>query len=335
MSRAAVATLAALALLAAPVLANDSSAQLGAGGLVLTRSEGIEMRSEDLYVSADEIRVAYRFANITGRDITTLVAFPMPDVTGSPYDPVSLPTEDPENLLDFSTTVDGRPVRARVEQRVFVGEVEHTARLRALGVPLAPHLRAAGEALDRLPPATRRQLVALGLAEAETYDAGRGMETHLAPVWTLRTTYFWEQTFPAGRELDVRHRYRPATGRSAGTIVGMAGDFGGEAARLARQYCMDEAFLAGVRRATARAGYDYPPFTEARVDYILTTGGNWAGPIGDFRLVVDKGSPENLVSFCAEGVRRISPTQFEVRHRNYVPRADLSVIILQRVHPEA
>lgn len=335
MSRSALAALAALALLAAPALANDSSAQMAAGGLVLTRSDGIEMRSEDLYVSADEIRVAYRFANITDRDITTLVAFPMPDVTGSPYEPLSVPTEDPQNLLGFSTTVDGRPVRARVEQRVFVGDVEHTARLRALGVPLAPHLPAAGQALDRLPPATRRELVALGLAEVETYDVGQGMETHLAPVWTLRTTYYWEQTFPAGREVAIRHRYRPATGHSAGTIVGMAGDWDGEAARMTRQYCMDEAFLGAVRRVTAQAGYGAPPFTEARVDYILTTGGNWAGPIGDFRLVVDKGAPDNLVSFCAEGVRRISPTQFEVRRRDYVPRQDLSVLILRRVHPGA
>ena len=35
-------------------------------------------------------------------------------------------------------------------------------------------------------------------------------------------------------------------------------------------------------------------------------------PIGRFRLVVDKGAPGNLVSFCGEGVRKISPTRFEM-----------------------
>ena len=65
------------------------------------------------------------------------------------------------------------------------------------------------------------------------------------------------------------------------------------------------------------------------VEYILTTGANWAKPIGDFRLVVDKGKPGNLVSFCGEGVRKISPTQFEMRKRNWRPTRDLEVLILE------
>jgi len=60
----------------------------------------------------------------------------------------------------------------------------------------------------------------------------------------------------------------------------------------------------------------------------VTTGGNWAGPIGEFRLVVDKGDPSNLVSFCADGVKKISATEFEVRKKNFVPSKDLNVLIL-------
>ena len=68
--------------------------------------------------------------------------------------------------------------------------------------------------------------------------------------------------------------------------------------------------------------------TESRVRYVLTTGANWARPIGDFRMVIDKLSPSNLVSFCGTGVRRISPTQFEVRYRNFTPRQDVAVLVL-------
>ena len=46
---------------------------------------------------------------------------------------------------------------------------------------------------------------------------------------------------------------------------------------------------------------------------------------------VDKGEAGNLVSFCADGVRKIGPTQFEVRHTNFTPTRDLSVLILQGV----
>ena len=56
-----------------------------------------------------------------------------------------------------------------------------------------------------------------------------------------------------------------------------------------------------------------------------------SGPKGStlFRLVVDKGKPDNLVSFCMDGVRKISPTQFEVRKTNFEPRRDLPVLIVE------
>ena len=65
--------------LAGPALANDSTAQTSAGGLVLTRSADIEMASEDLYVSVNQIRVHYVFRNRAPRDVAVTVAFPMPD----------------------------------------------------------------------------------------------------------------------------------------------------------------------------------------------------------------------------------------------------------------
>jgi hypothetical protein len=57
---------------------------------------------------------------------------------------------------------------------------------------------------------------------------------------------------------------------------------------------------------------------------------NWARPIGEFRLVVDKGDPANLVSFCADGAKRISPTQYEVRKTSFLPGTDLHILILKR-----
>eukprot|EP01035_Chromulina_nebulosa_P002425 gene2425-3273_t len=55
------------ALIAAPVLANDSTAELAAGGLVLTKTDAIEMRSEDLFISAEAVRVRYVFINTSGK----------------------------------------------------------------------------------------------------------------------------------------------------------------------------------------------------------------------------------------------------------------------------
>lgn len=320
-----------LALASGPARANDSSAALTTGGLELRQNAVVEMDSEDLFVSAKEIRVRYRFVNPTQQAVTTLVAFPMPDVTVSgPDENISVPTEEPENLLAFRTLVNGAPVAARVEQKALAKGVDRTALLRELGAPLAPHLRATGEALDRLPPPAKDQLLKLGLAEIEEFDAGKGWEKHLSPRWTLKTTWFWEQTFAPGETL-IEHAYKPSVGGSAGTSFG-AKDWRNDksAAEAARRYCVDQDFLASIERVRRAARADYPPLSEERISYVLSSGANWAKPIRDFRLVVDKGAPDRLISLCAEGVRKISPTQFEWRRRDFRPAGDLHVLILKK-----
>lgn len=321
-------------LTATPALANDSTAELATGGLTFVRNDAIEMRSEDLFISAKEIRVQYRFFNKTAADVTVLVAFPMPEVNIEHMDQnISVPTEDPVNLLGFATTVNGQPVKTSVEQRVFAKGVEQTALLQRLGIPLAPHLRTTSDALDKLPRDKWDEVLRAGLAEIEEYDVGKGMQKHLGPRWALRTTFFWQQTFPAGRETLIDHRYQPSLGGSVGTGLGEPaakkekwyGDY-------MRKYCMDGSFLSAIERSRRAAGRDAgTPFSEERIDYILQTGANWSGPIQSFRLVVDKGDADSLVSFCGEGVKKFGPTQFEMRKTNFTPTGNFSVLILKKV----
>lgn len=315
--------------------ANDSTAELAAGGLVLTKNDAIALRSEDLYLSAEAVRVIYRFVNTAQGDVLVTVAFPMPDITiENPYtDNPSVPIRDSQtNFLGFKTLVDGKPITAQLEQRVLKDGQDHTTLLRELGVPLAPYGEDTLQALDRLPPAAQDQLLRMGLAVHDVYDAGKGMEHHLAATWTLKSTFYWTQTFPAGQELTVEHHYQPAVGITTGTRWGtMDWPHDPEYPAQRRHYCVDDAFVAAVER-TRRPEDFAPPFTEQRLEYILTTGANWKGQIKDFRLVVDKGAPANLVSFCGEGVRKIGPTTFEARYQDYTPQRDLSVLILVR-HP--
>ena len=321
LNRAAAGLLAAI-MLAAPAAANDSVASMGAGGLVLERTDGIEMRSEDLYVSAGAIRVRYRFYNRTARDIATLVAFPMPDLHGGIDSDVAL--EDPLRM-PFTTTVNGRRVSTNVEQKAMLNGVDHSDMMRGLGLPFSPRGDATMQALAALPRPQIDMLIEMRLVEDRSWTDAGVRQVELVPLWTLKTTHYWTQVFPAGRELDVRHEYAPAIGGSAGSVFGdpMMAD-SEHHNQQATQYCTDEAFWEGARRMRSRGLY----LSETWVDYILTTGANWAEPIGEFRLVVDKGSSRNLVSFCGEGVRKISPTRFEIRRRNYTPTADLSVLIL-------
>ena len=58
---------------------------------------------------------------------------------------------------------------------------------------------------------------------------------------------------------------------------------------------------------------------------------DWGGgAIAKFRLVVDKGSTDNLVSFCGEGIKKIGPTTFEMVKTDFWPQKDLDILILER-----
>lgn len=318
-----------------PALANDTTAAMGTGGLVLQRTDGIEMRSEDLYVSAREIRVQYRFFNRTARDISTIVAFPMPDIPGGSESDLGVSFDNLTQPTPFTTKVDGVTAPTHVEQKAMLGMVDYSGELLANGVPLHPYAEGIETALNRLPAAAKARMVAQGLLEDRGYVSDDGVShPDLTPLWTLKTTHYWTQIFPSGREIGIDHRYTPAIGGTVQTLIGhrdpdagpesLAG-FAVEMNRYRQQYCIDSDFEAGAKRQWD-AGLNV---SERWIDYVLTTGANWAEPIGDFRLVVDKGEPGALVSFCETGVRKISPTQFEVRRRNFVPTRDLSVLVLR------
>ena len=338
MLRKSAFVIASLALAAArsalPACANDSSAELATGGLVFVTNDDIEMRAEDLFISTQQVRVRYRFFNKSNKNVTVLVAFPLPEVRISePDQNIALPTENPVNIFAFTTRVNGSLVSTKVEQRATAVGIDRTQYLRELGIPLAPQLATTGAALDRLPAEKWDEILRLGIAEVEEYDAGQGMKKHLAPRWGLNTTFYWEQTFPAGKETVIEHQYKPSVGGSAQTDLGAPsalkeswyGDY-------LRRYCIDKDFVATIDRLRKANKSEFgPPYSEQRIDYILKTGANWSGPIKDFHLVVDKGDPDNLVTFCGDGVKKLSPTQFEMRKSDFTPDGDLAVLILTKI----
>ena len=311
--------MALLSLFIRSAIANNSSAELATGGLVFTKNPSIEMRHEDLFISMAEIRVRYVFFNNSNKDISSTVAFPMPDITISdPADNIAIPTDDPQNIVGFNTVVAGRPVSTQVEQRAFARGVDQSAVLKRLGIPLAPHIEETHAALRRLPSVELKQLINLGMVDNFNTDE---------PRWTLRTTYSWQQTFRAREELVIEHNYKPSVGGAVSlpsmNLIDVLNS------KYYSRYCIDKQFLTAVAKpANTTWGQHY-------LEYILVTGANWSGPIRNFRLVVDKGSADNLVSFCGQGVRKISPTQFEMRVAQFVPTANLSVLILTPSRAEA
>ncbi|TDP47070.1 DUF4424 family protein [Zavarzinia compransoris] len=316
---------AALAL-AGPAAANDSSAALGAGGLTLIEAGDIVMAEEDLYISPAEIRVHYVFDNPTAAPIEKLVAFPLPaiDLGAGDAQPVTLPAPGQANFIDFTVAVAGRPVVPAVEYRAVFKGAEVTGRLKAAGLlDLVPDLLDRSGPLYRLAPATRDDLIAAGLLAAETFDVGQGLQTFYVPQWTLRTTYYWPQVFPPGR-LEVEHRYRPVVGMSF-LYEGMLDE-----KEFIAPFCVDAGTRASILK---RFKLDEVEAGVWIVDYVLSSGANWAGPIGRFRLTVDKVRPDAIVSFCGTGVKKTSPTTFTLDYRDFEPAEDLAILFIQAFEP--
>ena len=306
-------------------------AETALGGLVLTRSDAINLDREELFISQDEVRVDYLFTNTGTQDIETLVAFPLPDQDEKDE---ATPAHDLRRELGFRTTVEGKPVQYDIIVQAIIGSRDVTADLADAGLEPDQDWTSLQAAVRALAKDKVAALLARGLITEE--DGGEQGKVY-ASAWKTRTIVTRKQVFPAGRTIAVSHRYKPLAGGSVGGSLYK--QYRSETLPFYKdKYCIEDRWIAAFDKAVARRtdpGKEFPEiYTETWLGYVLSSGANWKGPIRDFRLVVDKGSPENMVSFCAEGVKKISPTRFEVRKTDYEPSEDLNILIVQWIKPE-
>ena len=312
-------------------LANDSSAELSVGGLTFTRNADVSMESEDLTITPETVNVRYRLINQSAAPVTLTVAFPLPDIDLSDPDAnLAIPSADSINFVDFKTKVDGAPVNFDIHQRAFLGGKDVTDAVRAAGLPVL----LTGSPMSRvkdLPAQTKDKLIEQGLLVpagtddrgAPRYDAG----------WTVKTSIVRQQTFPPGQPVTVEHQYRTSVGISFDSVLRKAvreqATMAAQVQRYRTDYCITDFFLRGLDRRTGAQAENALRLQERRISYILKTGANWAGPIKNFRLVVDKGRADRLVSFCGEKVKKISATAFEMTAKDFTPQRDLKILLIE------
>jgi uncharacterized protein DUF4424 len=318
-----------LAIRLGPALANDSSAAIGAGGLELFKNDQVRMVSEVLRITPRLVEVNYIFENAGTADATTEVAFPLPDLDERMLgvSEINIAFEGVPNFVGFQVWSDGREIHPDVEVRAFDREGrEVTANLKRLGIdPVKPVLEESRDGVV---------LRSLRLAEFKGKD--------ILPTWITRIGFHWSQTFPAGKQVRVRHRYRPVHGSFFDASASDSAR--GLLARTdaGRAWCPDAGFKAAERRLFAKqrdaARIASPPDQDLvyydNVQYVLKTGANWRGPIGRFELQVDKGGAE-LVSTCpipGMSLQR-APYGFNAVANDYTPTSDLDILFVSRSRP--
>ncbi|ANM09428.1 MULTISPECIES: DUF4424 domain-containing protein [unclassified Rhizobium] len=320
-------TLLVAAGIASPALANDTMAEVKTGGLIFAQSDDVSMVQEDLFISASQVRVDYLFENTSGKDVESLVAFPMPDITGQVDNNSAISDYDSDNFLHFSTVQDGRPITAKLQQRVVSLGIDVTDELAKNNIPVLPYSQKTRDALAKLPQTVRKDWIARGLIYPMT-------DADLVPLWTLRSTYWWRTTFPAKAKVSVEHRYQPAVGGTVAISFLENGQPKGERfEEYSRKYCLDGDFVRVAQQRAGEAEAGGANYTESWISYVLSTGANWAGPIRHFQLTVDKGKPGSLISFCGSNVEKIGPTTFRMTSEDFDPAKDVDILILNP--PEA
>jgi hypothetical protein len=334
-----------IALLACPVHANDGFGGLSATGLTFGQTEAVAMEEEKLFIGIDRISVDYMFRNLTDQDVTGEVIFPLPPVAASANleSGWNLPEDaGRENLVNFTATVDGQPVKVGID-RIAVVEPpweegrpaaeqydtpgrDVTADIARFGLPLSVDGMAVQAALSALSDADLAELERLGLVDVVRSDSA-GVDDYIFPLWSVVVRYHWTQTFPAGKVLRISHAYE---NRPAGGIFTWSHPPEDYMQTVAEMYCIDEGTSKALVKALSQEPVDgevYSTGLAYNIAYVLRTANSWAGPIKRFTLTIDKGAPGNIVSLCADGIKKTGPTTFVMEKTDYVPDSDLNILI--------
>jgi hypothetical protein len=332
MHKLAAALVGLAALAGAPAWADDSSAALGAGGVVLTQSADIRMAAEDLYVSPGAVRIRFEFVNDSTKDIDTIVAFPLPDIDTYRFwgSPLGTTTADPVNFVGFEVVADGKRVPVTVEQRAMFEGRDVTDIVKAAGAPVNSLTGDGPKRIDGLSAAGLKQLQRANLIERDGSDT--------ITKWIARTKIYWHQHFPAGRPVVLMQRYQPVTGQSFFSEFELNGKNDEDARYWQQNFCLDgptrsaiAAKLVESKKADPLNGGLLNAFT---TDYILVTGNNWKGPIGRFHLTLDKLAADNILSMCWDGtLKKTGSATFEAVRENFAPAGDIRLLVLTASPP--
>jgi hypothetical protein len=330
--RRSLAPVSLLLLLCPPrAIANDSEAETAAGGLQLREERRVAMLSERLtivktYIGEDgshipsrenrfRVTVEYEFRNESKEDVTTEVAFPLPEFQYRYEDLNGI-----RKIRGFSVRVDGAEKAYETEVRAKAGGRDVTVLLRKAGIDIetfggyeGPDAKRPGKyRIDRLPQTTKDALKAAG-----------ALWDDLAPHWSVAITHHWKQTFPAGKIVRVKHEYDAIPGFSYGSQADQY------LSRL-ENGCFDPGLVRALESAQARAsqaGQEVLVWSEW-VKYILTTANTWQTPIRDFELIVERPAGQ-YVSFCWDGpVEKLSETRFRARAADFIPNRELLIYFL-------
>jgi hypothetical protein len=140
------------------------------------------------------------------------------------------------------------------------------------------------------------------------------------PRFTMSNYFTWQQHFPAGKSVSIRHSYTP----SLTTGVPQPARYIVETYRT--DTCLDNNSQSAVYKRETKLGVGW-----ADLRYILVTANNWQGAINDFSLTIKKRNPTDLVSLCFDAdLKKTDSLTFVFHQKNFKPKHDLNLLFVRK-----
>lgn len=303
--------------------ANDSTGFVSTGGVEYIKNANIAMQSEDLFVSQHKIRVAYQYKNLTDKTLTENVLFPLPIINS---DTIDSDFADTAGLVEsFKIIANGKSIKPNIHVRAWLYPKQADGYFTEQGQDITEILKGCGLA--------EQELSVLWTNRAELENVEKKIisckDDRLTPFklqedgnlsWGSQIIYSWQQTFNANSITHIQHEYKPLLGGSV-EIKQLEPN-----SSLYKNYCANQEFYNAVISPKKK----YQQYEE--LSYILTTGANWAKPIANFSLTVER-NVGDLVSFCWDGdVKKIfdngKVVRFQALKKDFVPTKDLDILFV-------
>jgi hypothetical protein len=324
-----------LFLLSAPILsANDTGYGFQNGTFRFEKNPDVALQNETLTIGIDQITVDYVFKNESALPQVIPTVFPMP--------PMLFSEGDVNWIQDFQVLLDGKCLETRRHLVALFGDQDIT-----------PQLRESGWNERKLVDLLRRGMgddSQNTLAEAQSKDwfrKGWISETGV-PRFSLQEYFTWELELRPQQSHWVRHTYRP----SFQSTVPMLADSLLERNWEVESWPLRKGESHGSRRSVPREAD--PEFAQAVIhashsgnrtvvgdrffyptylEYKLTTGANWRGPIRDFTLIIQKPSPDTLVTMFGnpqtQAMEKTQPGTLIFHATDFVPREELRFLFVR------
>ncbi|MBN9243908.1 MAG: DUF4424 family protein [Mesorhizobium sp.] len=305
-----------LLVLAMPAFAQDEGRGIGiaVAGPAFHLPSGVSVERQDVSISIYSVKLTYVFKSATQQTVHFTFAMPEMPVDAA-EDLAALDTDSeaaglaadtrPANYMSLSVSVNGQPLTPGGHGRALLDGKDVTRQLLDAGVPLLSGFDGPGDPIwRRLPPEKQEKLRASGLMSEDT------------AVWTYQADFAWDATLEPG-ETRVEVGYAPLAHYWSDINLDSFPEMETDGSAT-RAYCID----AAIRRAFLSGKHQYELYTVTH----LTPQDGWHGPARHYRLEVEKRHPTDLVAFCPQEAKKISPTRFEWTATDYTPGTATGVL---------